>query len=216
MRKRTKIIVGGLTVAIALAAVVSTAAARRIELSEQRFLILFVELTFEAGNFTFICPINLEGSFHSRVFSKISGQLVGSVTEATAHACSGSSFIWMLNGVERTPQGATTPNTLPWQVSFIGFNGVLPRIREIELSVTNGSFGLEFDGLCLYKATSREWIGLEVHLEEGRAVRVRWSETRRIPLLEGIFLCPSSIIFKGEGTIGTQSTWREITVRLVQ
>jgi hypothetical protein len=222
MRQRTRIIIGCLTVAMALAAAINTAAARRIEISEQRFLILFRELTFEgAGVETIVCPINLEGSFHSRTISKVSGQLIGYITEATvnAHPCPRGNM-WWLNGVE-VVQGITSSNTLPWHVLYLGFRGTLPRIMEIEIALVGAKFRRETSGiLCLFATTTTAWIEGQLRLEaaSGRVTAFRFNEERRISLFEsqsGAF-CPSTLLFSGEGTVGTQTGWREITVRLVQ
>jgi hypothetical protein len=218
MRKRTRIIIGGLTVALALAAGVSTATARRFEVSEQRFLILFSELSLVSGVTILACsPLTIEGSFHSRTISKLSGQLIGHITEATFHngECGGF-LVWMLNGVE-IQQNGTVRNTLPWHVLYKGFEGVLPSIRGIELSIINMQFGLNNSGfLCLYQTESRRWLEFHVFLERGTATEVRVSEERAIPLMEGGIVCPTSLSFRGRGAIGTQGRWAAISVRLVE
>jgi hypothetical protein len=221
MTKRTKLIIGGLTVAIALAAAVNTAAARRFEVSEQRFLVLFRELTFTGSggviNPTVICPVNIEGSFHSRTISKVSGQLIGYITEAIVHHRCIENEAWALNGTE-VAQGATVPNTLPWHILYLGFRGTLPRIVEIEVTIDNGKFIVEAAGvLCLYAATTGHPMEGQIHLNEtGRVTVLRASEEQPIPFFEGSGFCPPNGTLRGEGTVGTQSTWREITVRLVQ
>jgi hypothetical protein len=218
MTKRTKLIIGGLTVAIALAAAVNTATARRFEISEQRFLILFTELTFEAGGNQVICPVTLEGSFHSRTIMKVSGQLVGSVTEAIArHPCQQNTG-WALNGIENI-QGTTATNTLPWQILYIGFRGTLPNITEIELSLNGAKFRTEVIGvLCLYASRETRWMEAQVKVSAGRITTIRVNEERRIPLFEsqsGLF-CPAEGIMRGEGIVATQGVHRPITIRLVE
>jgi hypothetical protein len=220
MLRRTKIIVGGLTVALALAAAVNTATARRIEVSEQRFLILFSALTLEAGGNQFVCPLTMEGSFHSRTISKVSGQLVGYVTEAIfQHPCR-TNELWALNGIERI-QGATAPNTLPWHILYINFRGVLPNITEIELKFIAHGFRTEIAGiLCLYRipASVTKWAEYQVKVEAGRITGIRFNEERRIPLFEsqsGAF-CPVEFVMAGEGIVATQGVHRAITVRLIQ
>jgi hypothetical protein len=218
MTKRTKLIVGGLTVALALAAAVNTATARRIEVSEQRFLVLFRELTFVGGAFgSVICPVNIEGSFHSRTISKISGQLVGYVTEAIVHHPCRGGEAWTLNGIER-PQGVTSTNTLPWHLLYLSFTGRLPNIEAIELTLDNGQFVVEVVGvLCLYRATTGSPMKGRVNVGAGGGVSsLTVNETAGIPLFEGSGLCPRPGFLRGEGTVGTQSEWREIFVRLVQ
>jgi hypothetical protein len=219
MTKRTKLIIGGLTVAIALAAAVNAATARRFEVSEQRFLVLFRELTFESTGGNVICPVNIEGSFHSKSITKLSGQLIGYITEAIVHHPCQQNNGWALNGIE-VIQGITSPNTLPWHILYISFMGTLPNIREIEISLTGAKFRVEVVGvLCLYASESRNWMEGQVLLEGGRVVGLRANEEHRIPLFEdqsGFRLCPPTGVLKGTGTVGTQERWTAITVRLVQ
>jgi hypothetical protein len=218
MTKRTKLIICGLAVALALAAAVNTATARRIEVSEQRFLVLFRELTFAAGGNNVVCPVNIEGSFHSRTISKVSGQLIGYITEAIVnHPCITNNG-WALNGIE-VIQGVRSANTLPWHILYINFVGTLPNIREIEVSLVNAQFRVEVFGvLCLYKSTTTSWMEGQVLLEGGRVVGLRSNETRSIPLFEtqSGALCPGSGTLRGTGTVGTQERWLAINVRLVQ
>jgi hypothetical protein len=219
MTKRTKLIIGGLTVAIALAAAVNTATARRIEVSEQRFLVLFRELTFEAFGNQVVCSVNIEGSFHSRTISKVSGQLIGYVTEAivNGHPCIRNNG-WALNGVER-PQETAAVQTLPWHILYLNFRGTLPTINEIELKLINAQFRVEIGGiLCLYKSTTTKWMEGQIRVEAGRVTRLKANEEKQIGLFESQSgaLCPSEGVMKGEGAVGTQVGWREITVRLVQ
>jgi hypothetical protein len=219
MRQRTRIIVGGLTVAIALAAAVNTATARRIEVSEQHFLVLFRELTFEAAGNQLVCSVNIEGSFHSRTISKVSGQLIGYITEAivNGHPCIRNN-LWLLNGIEN-PQNAGAVQTLPWHILYLNFRGELPRITEIELKLIGVALRFEILGiLCLYKTTPTKWMEGQIRVEAGRVTHLVVNEERRIPLLEsqsGAF-CPAEFIMRGEGQVGTQTGWREIFVRLVQ
>jgi hypothetical protein len=218
MRRRTRIIIGCLTVALALAAAVNTATARRIEISEQRFLMLFTEVTFEAGGISIVCPVTVEGSFHSRTIAKVSGQLIGYVTEAIfQHPCRQNNF-WALNGTE-VIQGVRSPNTLPWHILYLNFGGVLPRISEIEVAIIGSKVRAEAAGvLCLYATTSTQWVEGQIRVEEGRVTRLRVNEEKGAPLFEsqsGV-LCPASYFQKGEGIIATQGVHRAIFVRLVQ
>jgi hypothetical protein len=217
MPRRMRIIIGGLTVALALAAAVNTATARRLEVSEQHFLALSAEVTFEAAGIQIVCAVTAEGSFHSRTISKVSGQLVGVITEAAAqHPCRRNE-LWILNGIERV-QGATAPNTLPWQMSFLSFRGTLPRIQEIEGALIGAAFRIEALGiLCLYKSTSTKWGEAQIKIVEGRITEIRANEEKRGPLFEsqsGAF-CPSEYSQIGFGMVTTPGH-REIFVRLVQ
>lgn len=204
--------------AVALAAAVSSASAQRLEVSEQHFLVLFRELTFEnGGTITVVCPVNIEGSFHSAVIRKVSGQLIGYITEAIAHHPCRTNEGWALNGIERI-QGITSPNTLPWHILYLNFRGILPRITEIEVKLVGAAFRVEILGaLCLYQSTQTNYMEGQIKLTEGRVTALKANEEKRVPLFESQSgaLCPAEGVLKGEGSVGTQTGWREITVRLV-
>jgi hypothetical protein len=217
MDRRLKILVGALTVAVALAMAVGAASARRLEFSEQRFLVLFRETTYESAFVRAVCDINLEGSFHSRTISKVSGQLIGYITEAVAHyPCATNRWI-MLNGVDRLPGGETAPNTLPWHVRYLTFEGALPSITGIEVAIVNYSILVEGSGIsCLYQSTAERPIRGILHVGTGGKITgLRWNEAFTILRHSGSMLCGPEIGFRGEATVGTKETWREVTVRLV-
>jgi hypothetical protein len=218
MKERTKIIIGILAVAVALTAAVNSASARRIEISEQRFLVLFKELTFSAGGSDIVCEVNLEGSFHSRTVSKMSGQLIGYITEAVIHRPCPRGAMWTLNGIERGAEH----QTLPWHILYLRFLGLLPNITGIEVQLNNGGFVVEPGGglTCLYEATRAN--GMRALITVAREPGGRLQATRLDPIKEaqirrreGSFLCPVELVLLGEGRIGTQLRWELIFVRLV-
>jgi hypothetical protein len=218
IRRSTKVVVAALAVAVALgAAVGGSASARRIEVSEQRFLVLFRAATYESELVRAICDINLEGSFHSRTFSKVSGALIGYITEAVAHyPCSMNEWI-MLNGVDRLPGGETASNTLPWHIRYLKFEGTLPAITNIDVAIVGYAFLVEGSGLtCLYQSTAAKPVRGILRVEAGRRITsFRFDETGEIPRFSGNLLCGPEIALFGEAPVGTQSTWREVLVRLV-
>jgi hypothetical protein len=211
MRNRTKIIIGCLTVALALLAIVGSATARRIEVDEQAFLVLFRELTFEGGTGSpTICEVNIEGSFHSRTISKVSGQLIGYISQAIIHHPCARGEAWTLNGSERAT------NTLPWHILYLRFTGTLPTITGVEVQLNNGGFIVEPG--CLYEATRANGMRATINIaaEAGsfrKAESMTVVETARIP--SRTFLCPEGIL-AGRGTVGKQTTWTPPLVRLVQ
>jgi hypothetical protein len=205
MHRRTKLIIGALTVAIALTAAVASASANRIETSEQQFLVLFRELTFSGGGANVICPVNLEGSFHSKTLSKVNEQLVGYITEGVAHL--------------PCQQGSATVQTssLPWHIHYESFTGTLPNITGINQRSDNGGFIVEvFGAQCLYEATAASPFKATIVVSGGTVTGLRVNETAAVPKRSGGILCPGSGTLRGTGTVGRQSDWRPITVRLVQ
>jgi hypothetical protein len=221
MCKHTRVTLLVLTLALALAAAVGSAAARRIESSNQQFLALFRELTFQSGGSNVVCEVNFEGSFHSRTLSKVREQLMGYITEASIHRNAEERCIafsgWLLNGVERV-NGVTLPNTLPWHMLYNGFEGTLPRITGITYLVREvgvlilGPLGIR----CLYRATAAFPLEGKIEVEVNGAVTgLRALEEFPLRLREGAF-CPAEGGFRGRGSVGTQERWAAITIRLVQ
>lgn len=212
MRKHS-IILGGLIAAIALATAVGTASARRLALSESHILSHFRELTFEGGGGVgqVICPVSIEGSFHSRTLSKVCGQLIGYITESqvASSLCSGG-------------HASVLPTTLPWHIVYESFGGTLPNITEIELGLEGAAFLVEIPGLaeCLYQSTVAEPMrGMVTREAGGKASGLRSNENAGIPLhlrLSGLFNCPNPGHLRGTGIVGDQVTYREITITLVQ
>jgi hypothetical protein len=216
MRTRAKLLLSAVVAALALSAVVSTAQARRFELSNQFFRIVWSgpnKLTFEPGRLVVACEVTLEGSFHSRTLSKVSGQLVGYVTFARIRRPCVGGNAWTLDGVERPV------NTLPWHIRYDSFQGVLPSITGISFQVINASFLLEIPPMaCLYASTSERPLYLIFKVEAGVITSVTVDPTKAIPLFASLTLfCPTTKFISGVGTVSLQgSTTTRIKVRLIQ
>jgi hypothetical protein len=221
MRTRTRILLAALTAALVLASVVSTAGARRIELSNQRFRVTWTganQLTFRRGEARVVCEVTIEGSFHSRTLSKVCGQLVGYVTAAIVHHPCTENEAWALNGTENL-EGQTVPQTLPWHILYVSFTGVLPRIERIRLKLIGAAFLIRIFGVgCLYQSThEKPMFGEIIVSETGQATILRPDPTAQIPRSSGSFLCPTEGSLEGDGAIRLQgSTTTLIFVRLVQ
>jgi hypothetical protein len=221
MRNRTKVVMTALTAALALSVAVSSASARRIELSNQNIRAVWevnskLTLSNAEGGLTLACPVTLEGSFHSRTLSKVSGQLIGYVTRAflTRSGCvvtGGVEDIRILNGVE------TTTNTLPWHIRYDSFTGTLPNITSIRLQLVNASFVLTAFGVnCLYKSTTARPAFADTLVTAGAVTGLRALSERFIPVFEGGFLCPEETRFTGTARVTLLGTTTAIRVRLVQ
>ena len=223
MRNHSKLVLTALTAALVLAAAVSTASARRLQLSSQNITAKWTALTFssEGGGegIEAICPVTLEGSFHSRTISKVSGQLVGYITRAnlTSASCTfrgGATHVQILNGTE----GTTT--SLPWHIQYNSFTGVLPRITGVRLALIGAAFLIRaiLGVSCLYKSTQREpaFGTVEVNETTGAVTGLRADETRTIPLGVGGFGCPGSGFFLGRAAVTQTENAATITIRLVQ
>jgi hypothetical protein len=215
MRTRSKLLLGTLTAAIVLAALVNTATARRLEISNTGIRHVWTNLEFTGfgGLFIVRCPVTLEGTLHSRTISKVSGQLIGYITRAIVgprEQCTGGSAVILTV-------------TLPWHINYDRFIGELPRIRGIRLQLLNAGFNitariLGAETTCLFKSThERPAFGiLELNTETGRVENLRADETEGIPRFEGAAACPSSGEFRGRATTTLLGNTTPITIRLVQ
>jgi hypothetical protein len=219
MSRRATLIVTCLGAALALAAVVGSATARRIELSEQRFLLLFREWKVSVPSEpspVVICEVNAEGSFHSRTISKVSGLLIGYITEARVHSCIVNEG-WALNGTE-VQGGRTLANTLPWHMLYLDFTGMLPSFTGIKIQLNNGGMlGSVLGLICLYESTAAAGIRgtFEIVPNGTRKQISRFTLAgNEINRKENLF-CPATARMTGTATVGTQTEWRLIFVELV-
>jgi len=223
MRNRSKILLSALAAALVLAAAIGTAQARRIELSNTNIRAVWTAaepLVFETSLANISCSVTLEGSFHSRTLSKVSGQLVGLITRAAVARPCNVGEAWVLNGVERLSNGTTTMNSLPWHVRYDSFTGTLPRIEKIRLQLIGASFLIAFAGQgCLVRTEAAHPAFGFVEVEVlGGVTGLRADETVSIPpnvKLEGLLNCPNGR-FVGRAAVTLLGNTTRITVRLVQ
>jgi hypothetical protein len=220
MRIRSKLLLTALTASLVFAVMVSSSSARRFALSNQLFRVTWSSLEFTGrepfgGTLRIRCPVTLEGSFHSRTLSKVSGQLIGYVTRAAlTRPCNGGEA-WILNGIERPT------NTLPWHIRYDRFIGTLPAIERIRLQLINASFLVLIGGSigCLFESTAaRPAFGFVEREAGGLANTLSADPTSQIPLkasLETIF-CPSEGSFEGSGNVTLLGNTTRISVTLVQ
>jgi hypothetical protein len=224
MRNRTRLLLSALIAALTLSAAVTTAHARRIELSNTSIRTVWtetspLELVGAFGLVTIRCQVTIEGTFHSRILSKVSGQLIGYITSAAVKRPCTNGEAWVQNGTEEVP-GEGRVSSLPWHILFISFTGTLPRIRTIRLSLRGVGFLVRSAGTaCLFLTTTANPAMGEIEVNEttGEITSLRPDETVSIPpLIELEGFC-SSGRFRGRGAVSlTGGTTTRIIVRLVQ
>jgi len=211
MKTYVKLILAAATTTVVLGLAVSSASARRIEVSVQRFHQVWGSLNVVGEFATVKCPVTLEGSFHSKTTSKVIGQLVGYISRVTV-------------GNSSCTSGHLTAltETLPWHVTFEGFGGILPRITEIHLLYIGWAFRFELLGAsCLWHTTTIEpaegWIFVEPN--SGQVGQLEPNTGRFIRTSAGC-LAGSKSRFEGISEVfanGVESgNGTRITVRLVQ
>jgi hypothetical protein len=164
--------------------------------------------------------VTVEGSFHSKTISKVSGQLIGFITTAEAPlTCFEGGEVAILNGVEPLPGGGTATNSLPWHIRYDSFSGTLPVIAGIRIQIVGAAI-LMWNGLvqCLFKSTEGTPLYAILEVAEGRITAMRWDETRAIPkFFELTMGCPPAAKLTRKSTsFEVQGTTTRVFVRLVQ
>jgi hypothetical protein len=219
MHHRTRLVLSALAATVALAAAVGTASARRLELSNQRFRVVWQTqpLIFETESGRAICPLTLEGSFHSRTLSKVCGQLIGYITKAGVINCGTA-------GGARELRLLT--ETLPWHVRYASFTGTLPRITKIRIQVIGWAFllNLELIGSCLYRSTAAfpAFFEFEVNEPTGEITHLIADSAAQIKKSGEAPFCPAEARLSASGVVSLQGSGTEteqitrIFVRLVQ
>ncbi len=213
MRNTTKLVFTGLAATILMSFAVGSASARRFEVSEQGFLARWTNLIFEAAGNRISCPVTLEGSFHSRTLSKVSGQLIGFVTQAQVP----------IPPEERCQGGTATAltETLPWHILYNSFRGVLPRIETIRILLRGARFQIRTGGgiTCLAGTEANHPAEADIILgARGEVTGLRALPEFTIPL-GGEFICGlgGNGAFEGTAEVFTLVTPQtRITVKLVQ
>jgi hypothetical protein len=209
-------LLGALTAAIVLASAIGTASANRISLTDNTFRQIWRPLTFTGGGLTIACDVTLEGSFHYNTFVKVARSLVGYVTRAAAaHPCAGNGEAWADNGVEEAGLGPIA-NSLPWHVTYEGFEGRLPLIEGIRL-LLRPRFTLNASGvLCKFEGNAQGVVKLtRTQVLQG----IVPDERVAVPRISGsIFLCPGSGSFVAplaSSTLTALGSATLITIRLI-
>jgi hypothetical protein len=219
MTTRSKLLLAALTATMVMALTVS-ASARRLEVSSQQFLAMWTSLTFEntTGTSAVSCPVELEGTFHSKTLSKVSGQLIGHITRAT--------IANETTGAEPPCTGGTATvltETLPWHIRYQSFAGTLPNIERITIQLIGASFRIRPNELTCLAATTATAPARGIITREvgGNATSIRADELSTIPVSGSFCGLGGNGRFKGTGEVFQQApglglTTTRIRVTLVQ
>jgi hypothetical protein len=201
---------------LVLLVAVGGAAARRIEFTnaEAGYEAVWpstsrLSITEGNGSGAILCPVTLEGQFHSIPISKVSGLLIGYITSArvgAASSCQGGSFVALTE-------------TLPWHVRYDSFTGTLPSIMTIKLQFIGMSIEVRpTSGLRCLLATTAARPGrfiANTTTGPGTVTSFRADEAALISLT-GEFGCGVlSARLSGSGDMLEATTTTKITTRLV-
>jgi hypothetical protein len=213
MRTQARLALAGLAATLLMAFALGSASAGRLSFSSQTFRITWSSFEFfgEGGvEATVRCPLTLEGSFHSRTTSKVFGLLIGYVNRAT------------VSPRERCTGGAATilTATLPWHVNYDSFSGTLPNLTSVGFRIRKTAILVEV-GLgttCLYQEGGEGGTtagAIAFREASGRINAFRLDELARLVRVSGTFGCPTSLGFRGTGSLSAGGTTTSVTVTLI-
>ena len=149
---KTLIAIVGATVF--LCALASAATARNLSINNQNLRASWREARFSGAFGNTVCPLTIEGSFHTRTLAKVLGTLTGFVTRAIVGACS-------------TGSATLLTETLPWHSRYQGFTGTLPRISTLTAHVIDVAMRVREPGgiFCLSRSTATEPVIITANRE---------------------------------------------------
>jgi hypothetical protein len=218
MHTRTKLTFTALTATVLMGLAVHSATAGRLSTSNTRFRATWTALKFDGLEIEspVICPLTLEGSFHSATIRKTRGALIGAITRA------------IVGGAEPPCTGGRATilqESLPWHVTYQSFSGTLPRIEEITFLASRYAYRVEVNiGIgniaCLYKDQGRPEENLAgsvaVNRETGQVTTETPLEGRYASWIAGSSFCPRRASHEGVGQVfllGSNTT--RITITLI-
>lgn len=206
MHTRPKCVLAMVVAATALLLAAGSAGARILEVSNPSFRWVMRNFTLRGGGLTIVCPVTMEGSFHSRTIAKTAGLLVGHVTRAEFQSpCEGTN-VRALSG------------TLPWHLQYDSFTGTLPNIETVYFRIVGMAFSIEIFGQsCLYQSLETRALRIGGRLSPERVVTTVFVDERfLLPRFSGSISCPSEITISGSGTMTLLgSSTQTITISLI-
>lgn len=170
MRDRSKLLLASLIATLLLGALVGTTSASRFSTRVmQSYRATWSSFTFTSGLGSITCAVTLEGSLHSRTFSKVAELLIGYVTTAKLNACNGNATF--------------LTEALPWQVRYESFTEVLPKITSIRIRIVMMRWQLVQGFTCQYQSTAASPVRAIIHIgSENRAMEnIQLDESALIP-----------------------------------
>jgi hypothetical protein len=172
----------------ALALAASAASANALSVSDRDIYFIWDELSDRltlGGELETECNLTLLGAFSERTFTKTQGEVIGTIDHAETGACEPGPFI-------------SLEETLPWNITYESFAGVLPRITNIRLTIVRAAFLFEFGAFaeCLYTTTEANPIAGEALIGAGGAVTgFDYDQDETVPIRD---LAPFSFLCDGQ------------------
>jgi len=139
---------------VLLCALGTAASARNLSINNQNLRASWREARFSGAFGNTVCPLTIEGSFHTRTLAKVVGALTGLVTRAIVGACSVGSATLLTE-------------TLPWHSRYQSFTGTLPNITGLTAHVIDVAMRVREPGgiLCLSRSNATEPVVIRANRE---------------------------------------------------
>jgi hypothetical protein len=191
-----------------ISVIAAQASARRLELSNQTFRIVWTSVTIRAALQTVVCPLTVEGSFHSRTLAKVAESLVGYITRAITRreSCTGTTEFNI--GTEK----------LPWHIDYAAFAGTLPNITSVTADIIEWHWWYRgpMNEFCFFwYRVVRPIRAFLQRTAEGVMRTARFDETRLSPAPEGTCILEETTV-SGTGEVFVLgSTTSRVSMRLV-
>jgi hypothetical protein len=172
--KLSKLLLAVVGATVLLVALVASASAGRLEDSSTDNRATWVHLIFRGGFGNIDCEVRVEARFHTRSITKTVNSLVGYITAASILRCA---------------SGGATVNqaSLPWHRRYRAFSGTLPRITNVEETVTGAEWNIReptFGVTCTVPRATSSTIGAAL-LSAGTVTGVAAGGTNRCGSFEG-------------------------------
>ena len=146
--------------------------------------------------------------------------LIGTLTRASINQAGCTNGIFAaFNGTERY-NGTTSPNTLPWHLTYESFKGVLPSIEAVNILLSRFRFGLrDSSGLCTGQyGTSTDNIASAANLGAGGAITsyipITGRNTATLSRRDGGIACPN-LRLTGTGSVTVLGAATTVSITLI-
>ena len=221
MRTYLKLAITALVASAALAALVGSASAGRLSISNQNIRVVWSSLEFKSSGVEVRCRVTIEGSFHTRTIAKVRGSLIGYLTKAiVARPCTGGTA-WAHSGEANEVLGGSFTNNLPWHITYEDFAGTLPNITSLRILLSGALFTIRstifgITALCEYitgtagNATGIAGRNTTTGVVDWLVASGRIRSVQGFPCPEGTFTSPER-----DGLITLLGNTTRITVTLI-
>jgi hypothetical protein len=200
--KICKLLLAAAGATVLLGALVSTASAGRLEISETRISAMWRSVEFALPSVTVRCEVTLDATLHERTMIKDLGTLMGYITRAILGPCSNGTYTILTS-------------TLPWHIRYSDFEGTLPEITSLIVHVIGFSWRISGGGnTCLARSSTTKPLIITFHRDPVTHLLTEAGLSGRIPTgiecfgIEGTFRSDS-------GSLSVSNSTTRVSVSLI-